>query len=88
MNRTCERALNAQYTRLRARRVAADAAYQGEAPEWGSGTSVGRSDTADLLAPLCEYLKRSDEDRPPVPEDNSVENESCLALMAHALLDD
>ena len=31
MNRTCERALNAQYARVKARRAAADAACQGEA---------------------------------------------------------
>ena len=93
MNRTCERALIAQYARAKARRVAADAACQGEAPEWGSASgasshvSLCRSDTADLLAPFCEYLNRSDEDGPPVPEDNSDENVSCLALMAQALLD-
>ena len=54
MNRTCERALIAQYARHKARRVAADAACQGEAPEWGSGASsrvsLCRSDTADPLA--------------------------------------
>ena len=96
MNRTCERALNAQYARLKARRVAASAACQSEAPEWGSGASshvsLGCSDTADPLVPFylntVEYLISSDEGGPPVPEDNSVENESCLALMAHALLDE
>ena len=92
MNRTCERALNAQYARVKARRVAADAASQGEAPEWGSGASahisLGRSDTADPLSPFCEYLNRSDEDGPPVPEDNSDDSVSCLALMAQALLDE
>ena len=92
MNRTCERALNAQYARIKARRVAADAACQGEAPESGSGASsrisLGCSDTADPLAPFCEYPNRSDEDGPPVPEDNSDENVSCLALMAQALLDE
>ena len=52
MNRTCERALNAQYARVKARRVAADDASQGEAPEWGSRISLGCSDTADPLAPF------------------------------------
>ena len=33
-------------------------------------------------------MNRSDEDGPPVPEDNSDENVSCLALMAQALLDE
>ena len=91
MNRTCERALNAQYARAKAQREAAHAACQGEAPEWGSGASsrvsLGRSDTADLLAPFCEYLNRSDEDGLRVPEVNSVENVSCMALMTQALLD-
>ena len=94
MNRTCERALNAQYARLKARRVAADAACQGEAPEWSSGASsrisLCRSDTADPIAPFYlntgEYLNRPDEDGPPVPEDNSDENVSCMALMDQALL--
>ena len=95
MNRTCERALIAQYARAKARRVASDAACQGEAPGWGSGASsrvsLGRSDTADPIAPFylntVEYLNRSDEDGPPMPEDNSDENVSCLALMAQSLLD-
>ena len=72
--------------------MAADAACQGEAPESGSGASsrisLGCSDTADPLAPSCGYLNRSDEDGPPVSEDNSDENVSCLALMAQALLDE
>ena len=88
MNRTCERALSSQYARAKARRVAADAACHGVAPEWGSRISLGCSDTADPLAPFCGYLNRSDEDGPPVPEDNSDENVSCLALMAQALLDE
>ena len=88
MNRTCERALNAQYARVKARRGAAHAACQGEAPEWGSGASsrISFGYSADPLVSFYEYLNRSD--GKPVPEDNSVENESCQALMAHALLDE
>ena len=74
MNRTCERALNAQYARLKARRVAASAVCQSEAPEWGFGASsrVSLGHSADPLVSFYEYLNRSDGQ--PVPEDNSDEN--------------
>ena len=136
-NRTCERALTAQYARARARRGAGDGGRQGEAAQLGGGATPWASDLspslspghttdtlgpslpaaalrcdmapagrpappsppregamlpgaaqADPLAPFFEYLNRSDGDGTPLPEDNSAENISCLALMAQALLDD
>ena len=56
-------------------------------PAEGAGLPQGEA-AGDPLAPFFEHLNRPNGVGPPVAEDNSAENISCLALMAQALLDD
>jgi len=84
LNHTCERALAAQYSRVRARREAAEKAdRQGDA---NSRANIVYPDTSHPLALFYEHLSHSNESGAPLNEDNSVENMAHFAHMAQLFL--